>query len=174
MEKMVLRIFQQEVERQCKFSLLALQDLDQALQNRDMDRIWYSVQSILVAVGNISKILWPPRPLLPERGAELRASLFVSDDSPIEPRTFRNHFEHFDERLEAWATSSTRQNFVDSNVGPTGMIVGLEPGDFLRNFDSTLFAVTFRGDVYDLRPIADAVREIWGKALVESKKPYWE
>lgn len=174
MDRMVLRIFQREVERQCRFSLIALQDLDQALQNRDTDRIWYSVQSFLVAAGNISKILWPPKPLLPERGAELRASLFVSGDSPLEPRTFRNHFEHFDQRLEAWATSSKRRNFADSNVGPTVMIVGLEPGDFLRNFDSTLFAVTFRGDVYDLRPIADAVRDLWEKALVESKKPQWE
>ena len=174
MDKMVLRIFQQEVERQCKFSLLALKDLDQALENRDMDRIWYSVQSFLVAAGNISQILWPPKPLLPERGAELRASLFVSGDSPLEPRTFRNHFEHFDERLEAWATSSKRRNFADSNVGPTGMIAGLEPGDYLRNFDTTLFAITFRGDLYDLRPIADAVRDLWEKALVESKKPHWE
>jgi hypothetical protein len=174
MDKMVLRIFQHEVERQCRFSLLALQDLDQALQNRDTDRIWYSVQSILVAVGNISKILWPLKPLLPERGTELRTSLFVSGDSPLEPRTFRNHFEHFDERLEEWATSSKRHGFADSNVGPTGMIVGLEPEDFLRNFDSTLFAVTFRGDVYNLKPIADAVRDLWEKAVVESKKPHRE
>jgi hypothetical protein len=52
------------------------------------------------------------------------------------------------------------------------MIAGLEPGDFLRNFDSTLFAVTFRGDVYDLKPIADAVRDLWERALVESEKPH--
>jgi hypothetical protein len=54
------------------------------------------------------------------------------------------------------------------------MNVGLEPEDFLRNFDSTLFAVTFRGDVYNLKPIADAVRDLWEKAVVESKKPHRE
>jgi hypothetical protein len=89
---MVLRIFQMEVERQCRFSLIALQDLEKALQNCDMDRIWYSVQSFLGAAGNISKILWPPNRDFSARGAELRASLFVSGDSPLEPRTFRNHF----------------------------------------------------------------------------------
>jgi len=174
METMVLRIFQREVERQCKFATIAAQDLNQALQAGDMDRVWYSIQAFLVAAGNVSKLLWPSKPLLPERGAELRASLSVGDDSPLEPRAFRNHFEHFDERLEQWATSSERRNFADSNVGPPGMIVGLEPGDFLRNFDTTNFAVTFRGDTYHLQPVINAIRDLWRKAAVEAEKPHWE
>jgi len=164
MEKMVLRIFQREVERQCRFALIAVQDLSQALQAGDMDRIWYSVQAFLVAAGNISKLLWPAKPRLPERGAELRASLSIDGESPLEPRRFRNHFEHFDERLEAWATSSERHNFADSNVGPPGMIVGLEPGDYLRNFDTTGFAVTFRGDTYPLQPVTNAIDRSLGES----------
>ncbi len=174
METMILRIFQREVERQCRFALIAVQDLNKKLQTTEMDRIWYSVQAFLVAAGNISKLLWPRKPLLPQRGAELRASLFVDDDSPLKPRTFRNHFEHFDERLEKWATSSERHNFADSNVGPLGAIGGLEPGDFLRNFDITDFAVTFRGDVYHLQPLTNAIHNLWQKAAVEAKKPHWE
>lgn len=174
MDRMVLRIFQREVERQCRFALMAIQDLKQALQTYDMDRIWYSIQGFLVAAGNISKILWPPKARSRERGAELRASLSVGSDSPLEPRTFRNHFEHFDERLEQWVLSSERRNFVDSNVGPPGMIAGLEPGDFLRNFDTTSSAVTFRGDVYHIEPVGEAIRDLWQKAAVEAEKPRWE
>jgi len=173
METMVLRIFQREVERQCKFALIAAQDLSQALQASDMDRIWYSIQAFLVAAGNISKLLWPPKRLLPKRGAELRASLSVGDDSPLEPRTFRNHFEHFDERLEQWATSSERHNFADSNVGPPDMIVGFEPEDYLRNFDPANGAITFRGDEYHLQPVIEAIGELWERALVEAQKPHW-
>jgi hypothetical protein len=174
MDKVVLHIFQREVERQCRFALMAIEDLNKALQTNNMDRIWYSIQSILVAAGNISKLLWPSAPHLPDRGTELRASLSVGMDSPLEPRTFRNHFEHFDERLEIWAISSVRHNFVDSNVGPQGMIAGLEPSDFLRNFDTTNLAVTFRGDLYHLQPIADAVGVLWQKARGEAEKPPWE
>ena len=47
MDRMVLRIFQWEVERQCKFSLLAFEDLNQALKNQDGDRFWYSLQVFL-------------------------------------------------------------------------------------------------------------------------------
>lgn len=173
MELMVLRIFQKEVERQCKFALIAADDLTQALRQGDMDRIWYSVQGILVAAGNISKLLWPPHTHLPERGTELRASLSVTDDSPLEPRTFRNHFEHFDERLEQWATSSERLNFVDCNVGPPEMIAGMDPEDFLRNFDTSNFAITFRGDVYHLEPIISGILDLWKKAVDEAKKPFW-
>jgi len=173
MEKMVLRVFHREVERQCKFALMAAEDLSGALQAGDMDRIWYSVQAFLVAAGNISKLLWPSSPILPERGKELRTSLSVSDDFPLEPRKFRNHFEHFDERLEKWATSSKRRNFVDSNIGPLGAIGGFDPGDYLRNFDPGNFAVTFRGDVYELKPVINALQELWQKAKVEADKPHW-
>jgi hypothetical protein len=174
MEPMILRIFQREVERQCRFALIAVQDLALALQNRDMDRLWYSVQAFLVAAGNVSKLLWPPKPLLPERAAELRASLAVGEDSPLEPRTFRNHFEHFDERLEKWATSPKRGTFIDSNVGPPDAIAGFEPRDFLRHFDPTNLVITFRGDAYSLQPVIDAIRDIWGKAALEAERPYWE
>ena len=54
------------------------------------------------------------------------------------------------------------------------MIVGMKPEDCLRNFDTTHFAVTFYGEEYNLRPIADAVRDLWEKALVESNKLHWE
>lgn len=174
MNTMALRIFQREVERQCKFALIAEQDLNSSLQSHDTDRLWYSIQCFLVAVGNISKILWPSNPALRDRRVDIRESLSVDDDSPLEPRRFRNHFEHFDERLEEWATSSTRHNFVDSNVGPAGAISGIDPNDYLRNFDTSSFAVTFRGDLYILRPVVQAVQVLWQKAAVEAKKPHWE
>ena len=139
-----------------------------------MDGIWYAIQAFLVAAGNISKLLWPPKPLLPERGAELRESLSIGDDSPLEPRIFRNHFEHFDERLEQWATSSERHNFADFNVGPPGRIVGLDPRDYLRNFNPTNLTINFRGDVYHIEPIIDSIQVLWQKAAVEAEKPHWE
>jgi hypothetical protein len=173
MNKMLLRILQREVERQCKFALMAAQDSRQALQSRDIDRLWYSVQALLVAAGNTSKLLWPPKPILPERAVELRASLSVDDGSPLEPRVFRNHFEHFDERLEKWALLE-RRAFIDSNVGPPDVLTGFEPADYLRHFDTTNFAVTFRGDTYSLQPVIETTRELWEKARLEAERPYQE
>lgn len=170
MERHVLRIFQREIERQCRIAIIAIEDLQNAQQAGDMDRVWYSVQSFLVAVGNVSKLLWPSAAHIPERAKELKSSLGVDDSSPLAPRTFRNHFEHFDERLEDWATSSKRQGFVDSNVGPSGMISGIDPEDYLRNFDTTKGAITFRGDEYILKPMVDAIVELHEKSLTEANK----
>jgi hypothetical protein len=171
MEKRILHIFQLEIERQCKFSLIAIQDLFQAQTANDIDRIWYSIQGLLVAVGIISKILWPPSSL-ESRGKELRRSLSIEVDSPLAPRKFRNHFEHFDERLENWAVSSKHSHFVDSNIGPPGMIIGIEPSDFIRNFDTINLAVTFRGDSYYLQPIITAIHDLWQKVEFEIEKPF--
>jgi hypothetical protein len=173
-DKDVLSIFQMETEKQCTFALMAHKDMQTALQAADTNRIWYSVQAFLIAAGNLSKLLWNPHASIPDRPEELRNSFGVSDSSPLAPRQFRNHFEHFDERLETWATSSKRKNFVDSNVGPSGMFPGFAPEDYLRNFDTTKGAVTFRGDEYILKPVADAIVELHAKAQTAANKLPWE
>lgn len=175
MDLPVLRLFQREVERQCEFALLAHADLKRALEAHDGGRIWYSVQAFLVATGNISKLLWPPQPRepskLPERAQELRDSLSVSASSPLEPRAFRNHFEHFDERLESWATTSARRNFIDSNVGRGPAVAGFDVSDYLRNFDTKDHSVTFCGDTYALGPLLEAIEVLHAAAAREASKP---
>ncbi len=159
-DKLFLRIFLREVERQCGFGIIAATDLSRALSAGDQQRVWYAVQGFLVAAGNLSKLLWSKSE---ERGVTLRRNLGVSEGSVLEPRTFRNHFEHFDERLETWASSSRRHNFADSNIGPKGEPAGLDPEDYLRNLDPETWTVTFRGDEYQLRPIVEAMRQLFRK-----------
>ncbi|KPJ72716.1 hypothetical protein AMJ52_05385 [candidate division TA06 bacterium DG_78] len=172
MEKMVLRIFQREIERQSNFAIIAMEQIKSGLANDNLDLVWYAIQNFLVAVGNISKIFWPPKSMYQKRGEELRKGLSIKDDSPIRPRNFRNHFEHFDERLEKWATSSKRHGFADSNIGPSDMIAGIDPEDFLRNFDPTSWTLTFRGDRYELKPIIKAIYDLYPKVSAEANKPW--
>jgi len=172
MEKMVLKIFQMEIERQCKFAIIAIEEVKIGLSNNNSDLVWYAIQNFLVAVGNISKIFWPTRNK--ERGEELRRSLGIEDNSPIQARNFRNHFEHFDERLEEWAKSSERHNFVDSSILPPNMIAGIDQKDFLRIFNPTTWTLTFRGDKYELKPIIKAIYELYPNVSTEANKPLWE
>jgi len=162
-------VFLREVERQARFALLAIADLEQGSAQSAMDRIRSSMQAFLVATGNVAKLLWPTKDSDVARGVELRQVLQVDDGSPLSPRTFRNHFEHFDERLDSWARSSERKNFADSNIGPLGMIDGLDAGDYIRNYDPTTQTVAFRGDVYHLGPVIAALREL--HALAKQATP---
>ena len=166
MEKMVLKIFQGEIGKQCKFAIIAIEQIKTGFTNTnsDLDLVWYAIQNFLVAVANISKFFWPQYPISQKRGEELMNSLGIKNDSPIGPRKFRNHFEHFDERLERWATSSKRHNFIDSNIGPPNMMIaGIDQQDFLRNFDPTTCTLTFRGDKYELKPIVEVIYDLYSK-----------
>src|SRR5215216_1443263 len=117
LKEKALQMYQREVERQCKFALMAHDDLHQTLRQNDMYRVWFSVQALLVALGNVSKLLWPIKERIPGRGAQLRESLSIKDSSPLKDRNFRNQFEHFDEKLDDWALSSENLDYADSNVG---------------------------------------------------------
>lgn len=163
----VLQAFYYEIERQCRFVLMAAHDLETGLNSKDMDRLWYSVQALLVAAANISKLLWPPRPHIRNRGDQLRNNLSVRADSSLELRTFRDHFEHYDERLEDWASSSARHNIVDTSVLSSGAITGIDARDFMRNFDPTSYSITFRGDSHPLKPIVEEVAGLWTRVTIE-------
>jgi hypothetical protein len=105
-------------------------------ERRDViqDRFWYSVQSLLMAAANVSKLLWPTyrrgENLIPCRGEELRKSLAISDEhSPLSDRTLRNHFEHFDARLEHWPASLTfDSSFIISLIrkGSAVIVIGVD------------------------------------------------
>ena len=170
MERRTLKIFQREVERQCRFAIIAEEQIEEGLRINDRDLVWYAIQSVLIAVGNISKLFWPPDSKRQDKRKELKESLGVGDNSPLQPRTFRNHFEHFDERLEDWAVSSGRHNFVDSNIGPPDMITGIDIQDFLRNFDQNSWTLYFRGDKYELKPIIEFIRDLYPKVSKEANR----
>jgi hypothetical protein len=149
-----LKIFKEEVVRQCKFASMANSDLKQALKQRDEDRIWYSIQNLLVAIANISKLLGlkddvqgqqsskVPQDSFTRFREQLRSSLKIDENSSLKSRKFRNHFEHFDERLEQWISSSQHHNFIDSNLG--ALPKGLETADCHRNFDDSTYTLIFR------------------------------
>lgn len=106
MKRLPLQLFQSEVERQRDFAILALEDMEEAKANSDGKLFWYSVQNLLVAIGRISRLLWPPDSDRAEQRAELRESLGVDEDLPLNALTFVEHFEYFDERLGEWYESS--------------------------------------------------------------------
>lgn len=171
MEKILLRHFQTEVERQCQFTMIALQDMEEAHANGDGKLFWYGVQNFVVAVGRISRLLWPPDPLFPKRGEELRESLGVGEDSPLRALGFVEHFEHFDRRLETWQVSSEEHRFFDSYTEPLDVLAETAPEDRLRGYDAENDAVLFHGESFELAPVSRSVEELQRRAEAEMTKP---
>jgi hypothetical protein len=174
MEKTLLRHLQVEVERQCQFVMTALQDMEEASANSDGKLFWYSVQNLLLAVGRISRLLWPPDPLFPNRGAELRESLGVGEDSPLKALEFVEHFEYFDKRLETWYVTSEHRRFFDSYTEPLDILAETAPEDRFRGYNTEKNAILFHGETYELEPVSRAVEELQRRAEQEMQKPRFD
>lgn len=119
---------------------------------------WCSIQSILVAAGNVSKILWPSQKYK-LRGQKLRKLLGVEDNNPLASRKFRNHFEHYDERVEEWFENNSQGVYVDLSMNPSlrSLHFGLTPLNTHRGYNSFNNSVVFRSETLYLDEILSAL-----------------
>jgi hypothetical protein len=154
-----------ELASQCAGAISAVQRMNAVLRGggKPID-FFHHAQAFINHTGVISRILWPPlihdpngRARAQARAAHLRTILNVSSPHPLEDRTLRNHLEHFDERLDAWAASTQSFLFVDLNIGPPGSIAAGPPEQVFRQFDPTTNTLSFRGESFDLQALTAAV-----------------
>jgi len=125
---------------------------------------WYSLHMFLTATSNISKLLWGVKGGRRTECAALRESLAIDESSPLKPRTMRDHFEHFDERLSKHVPPGSL--LVDWNIGPA--IISddrFEKVVYLRNFDHERNEATFLDEVLQLQPLIDTVVTLERAAL---------
>lgn len=180
MELMLLRIFQRQVADQCRFTLAAVPLINQGLQSRgNQDQLWIGCQMFVVGSGNASKALWGggrDRKNISKHRQPLRESLNVDDTSPLYSLELRNHFEHYDERIDQWWKNSPSHNHIDKIIGPPSAISGPEDKEKFRVFDPSSPdgpRIVFWGQAFDLQPIASECERIMAIAEVEASKPHW-
>jgi len=174
METSLLRQLQREVERQCQFAMIALQDMDEASANSDGKLFWYSVQGLLVAVESISRLLWPPNQDASANGAVLRENLGVGEGSPLKEREFLERFLRYDESLQQWHESSEHRRFFDSYTEPLDVLADTPPEDRFRGYQLEKHALLFHGETYEIGPVSRAIEELQSKAEDEMQKPRFD
>jgi len=148
--------FISEIVLQSKIAQRAGERLQTANDNLDNIEVWGSIQSILVATGNVSKILWPTYSRHAERGEQLRQMLQIKNDNPISERRFRNHFEHYDSRIEEWYDGQGL--YIDLAMNPD--ILGKSHDRIDRGYNSFNNTLIFRGELLDLDEVLNAIKEI--------------
>jgi hypothetical protein len=113
-------------------ALHAFERFDSALREKDDSEAVSSVHEALGHCGNLSRYFWPskqnskrssPFAVLAEaRGAKLRGSFGVTDESPLKDRALRDSLEHFDERLDRYFLGlDSGMVFPDPMIGPYQM-----------------------------------------------------
>lgn len=153
MQEMILM---SEIVLQTKIANRAAERLKSANENFDNIEVWGSIQSILVSSGNVSKILWPQKNK--KYGERLRKLLQVKDNNPVSSRKFRNHFEHYDERVEEYFKNQTSTVYRDLAMNPS--ISSFRQRNTHRGYNSINNTLVFRGEVLDLNQVLNALEEI--------------
>ena len=175
MDLMLLRVFQQQVLLECQFFILGSLELNASLVVGGDFRTWYAIEIMLNSAANISKALWGQAGRKSEQRKELRDSIGIADDSPLRAVVMRNHFQHIDERLDDWWSTSKGHNMVDQNFGDvTRAISGIEEKDIFRNFDPQTASVIFWGEKFNLQTLAAEINRILPRLKLEASKPHWE
>jgi hypothetical protein len=176
MDTFLLRVFQGQVEHQCQ-AVLVNDSLLRNAMNTDapnQETIWAAIQGILTAAANISKALWGTEGRSATQREDLRTSIQVADTSPIAITRMRNHFDHFDERIDRWWKNSTNHNYADYIIGPDMFAMGLDVSDIFRHLNQETGEVIFWGDRYSLTEIVDEINRILPLVAAEAAKPHWD
>ncbi|MDF1644267.1 MAG: hypothetical protein P1U80_08785 [Pseudomonadales bacterium] len=143
-------VFLSEIVRQAEIAKLSATRLKSKDDETNSLEIWCSLQSILIASGNVSKILWPSRQRSKERGENLRSLLGIENGNMLEERKLRNHFEHYDERIGDWCKTNQSAVYIDSKIEPfeTG-VSGIEQFAH-REYNPLTKVFMFRGEKFDI------------------------
>lgn len=177
----LLRLHQLQVLHQCNAALLAIEQMNTALQvfgREDQEllptaheTLWASIQNFLTSVANIAKACWGQGGRLADARAPLRRILSIEDDSPLSNTELRNHLEHYDERLDRWYEKSNNHFYVDYGFGPRATTIrGVPDTDVFRFFDPETNEVIFWGEHYAIQPLVDAVCQLLTITQTESMK----
>jgi len=177
MELILLRVFQRQVAGQCRVVMSSVPIINQAASTADHDALWVGCQMFAVGSANVSKALWGDgknRSKVAAQRQPLRDSLGVDDTSPLYDLSLRNHFEHFDERIDKWWAEDPNHNILDRMIGPPSAVVGLPDISRFRVYDPSGPSLVLWGQKYDLQPIASECDRIFPIAQREADKPHWE
>lgn len=160
-------IFLSQIESQCKYAINSLKKIDRCMQSVKMDDdLWQELQSLMISLGNISKILVPVKDKYKSRGERLKKTLDINDSFAILKRNCRNYFEHFDERIEEWALKNSK-GYIDMVIfkGNEENIPGTLSNCIMRTFDYDKWEVRFGDDTFEIKPVIDELIYIYKKTI---------
>ena len=146
-----------EIVLQSQIAIRASERLFETQKTFDKIEVWCSIQSILIASGNVSKLLWPPNKQYKLRGEKLRKILDIKENHLLSNRTFRNHFEHFDERIEKIFENKPGSIYVDLAMNPS--LCNRDP-NCQRGYNSFNNTLIFKGEILDFNDIINSLEDI--------------
>jgi hypothetical protein len=176
-----LQLYVRETCTQCGAALFAFSQIKHVLKSRPQDisaLAFFYVHAMLAHSANVSKLLFPGPPgkrgctriwwggrqpressSSAQRAKCLRKALLVNKHSPLRKRVVRNHFEHYDERLDKLFEAGDAVSVADMNV-TTGRAISVPGMHGLRNLDAVTMVVSFEGDEVELEALHNELERV--------------
>ena len=146
-----------EISTQAHFADLAYGNIDPKA-TKGTDAVFSSIYSFLSHCANVSKMLLADDGENPPK--IIGDILGVSRSSDIHNRRFRNHLEHYDERLKKWIREKgINVNIGTYNIGPRSMIQ-IPNMVFVSHYDPTNDTFTFINEDFKLVTLYEEVIKI--------------
>ena len=173
MDEFIESIYLRELIQQCQYAIGAVGRMNECLSNQNPSEFFREAGDFLQHSSAVSRVLWPPgsknrakKKRAKQRGSHLRAKLAVPENHALQARNLRDHFEHFDERLDEWAETSPHKNIVDNMIGPRNAIGGsaIKDEDIMRMYDPANKEIVFRGETFNVQVLVSGVQDIQAKA----------
>ena len=172
MDESLHRIYLSQAKDECEECFAAIKSFDAALQSRCTQDLFRHARHLIQHAAAVSRIFWPPggknktsRERAHRRGEALRKTLAIPANHPVQNRSLRDHFEHFDERLDEWADRSKNRNIIHRLLGPRRSVGGdaIGDGDIIHHYDPRTKVYAFRGEKFEIEAIATGVNDVYGK-----------
>lgn len=163
-------IYLRQAKEECESCFNSINAFNAALASDEADDPFVRAMEFIHYVAKVSRIFWPPgsrdkhaRQRAHRRGEALRRSLSIQTGHPIQVRTLRDHFEHFDERLDHWAEHSKNRNIIGKLLGPRSAVGGdaIQDSDIIHHFDPATKIYAFRGEKFDIQSLASGLDDIY-------------
>ena len=175
MDDFLKRIYLQQVKQECEFCLAAVTKMNEILELQDQSKndFFREALDLVHHAAAVSRIFWPPgcrdkkkKVRAQRRGQVLRDQLDIQSNHSIQKRKLRDHFEHFDERLDDWAENSRNKNIVGSLFGPRSAIGGdgIDDSDIIHHYDPATKIYSFRGEPFDIQELVTGINDIHQKS----------
>lgn len=156
-EEFWVRMSMTEITTQCRFATISYENVIRKSE-KSTDYVFSSIHSFLSHSANISK-------MLKSRGTSgivIGDILGVDSNSVIHTRKFRNHLEHYDERLKKWIDQfGINANIGINNIGPKD-VIAIPSFVFISHYDPSMNIFTFIDDDFDLSLLHDEIIRIQG------------
>lgn len=172
MDDFLLRIYLDQAKDECERAFSAISALNEEVSSNGHRDPFGPAQSLVHHAAAVSRIFWPPggrdkhaRQRAQRRGELLRKAIDIKEGHPVQARNLRDHFEHFDERLDDWAERSKNRNIVHTLLGPRSSITGnaVSDEDIIHHYDPQTKIYAFRGEKFDIQQLADGLSDIYGR-----------